>query len=280
MINLTELIEQANELLPLPASTVRLAELAGNPECELADVAELVAFDPVLTMKLLRAANSAASGSATPVGNVRDAVMRMGTAQVLAFAVAAGARPFLQVRVPGYGLGEGALWRHSIAAAVAVETLQASGVAVPADAFTAALLHDVGKLVMGRFLSPEILGFIQRAQVSEHLSQMEAESLLLGIHHGELGGLIAQHWKLPPTVVHGIIWHHCPEQGAAAICDLTYLANQLAWQIEAGLDGKKHPFCVYPGVATRLGVSQDKLDAFGPKAVARYTQVCHRYNAV
>jgi len=281
MIDLDHLIEQANELAPLPASTVRLAQLASDPECHLDDVAELIAFDQALSVKLLRAANSAASASVTPVGTVSEAVTRMGTARVLALAVACGARPLLQACLPAYGLNEGALWRHSVAAAVAAETAPSFCDAdLPLEGFTTAILHDVGKLVMGRFLSPEILGYIRRAQEVDHLGQLEAESLLLSVHHGELGGLIAQHWQLPPRIVQGIIYHHNPEQGLDAICDFIYLANQVAKRIEAGLDGRKFDLAIEPGVMERLGLTQSKLDNLCPIAAQRYAQVCQRYNAV
>lgn len=280
MIDLHNLIEQANELAPLPASTVRLAELVSSPEFEMHEVAELIAFDQSLTLKLLRAANSAASGGGVPVSTVREAVLQMGAARVLALAVACGARPLLQTRIPAYGLDEGALWRHSVAAAVAMETApNFCQVEVPPEAFTAALLHDIGKLVMGRFLSPEILGFIQRAQEVDHLGQLEAESLLLNVHHGELGGLIAQHWKLPARVVLGITYHHNPKQGLDAICDLTYLANQVAKRIEAGLDGRPLDFNLVAGVQERLGLTLQALETFCPVASQRYAQVSLRYHA-
>jgi len=241
----------------------------------------LIMFDQALTMKLLRAANSAANASATPVGNVRDAVLRMGTAQVLSLTVASGAKQLLQARVPAYGLGEGALWRHSVAAAVAAETVQIfSADESPADTFTAALLHDVGKLVMGRFLSPEILDYIRRAQEVDHLGQLEAESLLLNVNHGELGGLIAQNWNLPPRVVQGITYHHNPAQGMDGICYLTFLANQLAKRIEAGLDGRTYEPKIPPDVSERLALTPEMLNDLYPVAASRYAQVSRRYNAV
>ena len=154
------------------------------------------------------------------------------------------------------------------------ETVQAlsSGEPIP-ETFTAALLHDVGKLVMGRFLIPEILGFIRRAREVDHLGRLEAESLLLNVHHGELGGLIAQHWKLPSRVVQGIIYHHNPEEGHDVICDLTYLANQIAKQIEAGLDGQQFDFTIHREMAERLCLTPKMLNDLGATAVARYTQV-------
>jgi len=281
MIDLTRLIEQANELTPLPASTVRLAGLVSNQACDLDDVAELIVFDQALTLRLLRVANSAASSPDMPVGDVKGAVIRMGTAQVLALAVAAGARPVLQTRIDAYGLDEGALWRHSVAAATAAETMAAfTSVAPPPETFTAALLHDVGKLVMGRFLSDEILAFIRRAQEVDHLDRLEAESLLLNANHAEIGGLIAQHWKLPPRVVSGITHHHDPEQGQDAICDFVYLANQVAKRIEAGLDGREFELSIRPDVAERLCLTKRILDDLCPIAALRFAQVRRRYDAI
>jgi HD-like signal output (HDOD) protein len=113
---------------------------------------------------------------------------------------------------------------------------------VPPGTFTAALLHDAGKVVMARFLSPEIPGSIDRARRTSGLSRLEAERELLNVHHGELGGLMAQHWELPPRIVKGIIHHHDPEAGADVICDLTCLANRVAVRLEAGQDGRELSF--------------------------------------
>jgi HD-like signal output (HDOD) protein len=148
------------------------------------------------------------------------------------------------------------------------------------EAFTAALLHDLGKLIMGRFLSPEILGFIRSAMQIDHLGQLEAESLILKVNHGELGGLIAQHWHLPPRVVQGIIYHHNPLAGNDPICDLTYLADQLAKRIEAGTAGQKFELTVPSDVLENLGLSKGRMDAICPVAASRFLQVSRRYNAV
>ena len=179
MVDLNELLSRAHELAPLPPSTVTLIEMSANPDCHLDDIADLVEFDQALTIRLLRAANSAFSASVIPVVTVREAVARMGTQQVLDLAIAAGVRSFLQARVPAYGLDEGSLWRHSVASAVSAESAKSfCSVPVPSEAFTAALLHDVGKLIMGRFLSAEILGLIRRAREVDGLDPLAAESLV------------------------------------------------------------------------------------------------------
>ncbi len=84
---------------------------------------------------------------------MREALARLGTAQVLAIAVAAGARPHFQSKLPGYNLNDGALWDRSVAAAVAAEVApRFCKQEIPPEGFTAALLHDVGKVLIGRYL--------------------------------------------------------------------------------------------------------------------------------
>ncbi len=280
-VNPSELVRTVHELSPLPASTVRLTQMIVDSRCGLNDVTELIAFDQALTLKLLRAANSAASASHEPIGSVGEAVARMGTAQVLTLAVASGTKSYLQAGIPGYRLSEGALWRHSVAAAVGAEMApNYCQVEVPPEAFTAALLHDVGKLVIGRFLTPDVLGLIDHAQVVDHLSRLDAESRFLHVHHAELGGMIANHWKLPPRVAVGITYHHEPGLGGDVICDLTYVANHIAKRIEAELDGRRYEPVVDPEVAERLGLTEDGLEELWVVSISRYAEVKLRYNAV
>jgi putative nucleotidyltransferase with HDIG domain len=281
MIYLDDLIRQVNELAPLPVCATRLAGLICNPDFDLDEVTELIAFDSALTLKLLRAANSAANATATRIGSVREAVTMMGAAQILALAVAASTKPILIKPIPQYGLGEGALWRHSVAAAAAAETLQAFGsIALPPEAFTAALLHDIGKLVLGQFLNSDALRLVEQAKEKDHLDEMESELLLLNVHHAELGGLIAQHWNLPPQIVRGITYHHNPKQGLDIISDVTYLTNHLAKHIEANLSGQKFDLAIPPEIAEHLDLSPKMLESLCPLAVLRYEQVSRRYNAL
>lgn len=230
MIDLDRLIRQANDLEPLPATAARLAAIAADPDAGIREVVELVSFDQALTARLLRFANSAAVGSREPITTVQAAINRLGTGTVVTVALGNAVKGKLHAAVPAYGLGEGELWRHSVACALAVETIAAVGrVAVPGAAFTAALLHDVGKLVLARFLEPEILEVLREAREQGHLPPLEAESQVLGVHHAELGGLIAQHWQLPEPIVWGISHHHTPtDEPSDDVAGIVQLADLLA----------------------------------------------------
>jgi putative nucleotidyltransferase with HDIG domain len=279
LIDLNSLVENAHELTPLPQSMVRLAALVGSKQDNVSEVADVVAFDPALTFKLIRTANSAVSGQSEPVTNVRDAVSRLGTAQVFALSVATSVRPHMQSNIPEYGFSTGDFWRHSVAAAVVTEVIQPYiNAPVPPEAFTAALLHDIGKLIMAHFLSIEVLELLNQARVSGGLTVLESETRVLQVHHGELGGIIAQHWKFPERIVRGIIHHHTPELGRDVICDLVYVANLGAKKVEAKLRGKTLELMPSTEVRDRVGLKAEAFERLCDEATERFEQVRSRYN--
>lgn len=240
MLDQNLLARTAYKLQPLPPSLTRLAALVAQQEPDLREVVKIVAFDPVLTGKLLHVANSAYSGSRTLISTAKEAVIRLGSGAVLRLVVGVCARPLLQQAIPAYGLSKGELWRHSTAAALAAEALGGfTGTPIPPATFTAALLHDLGKLVLGPMLTPELGEALRRAIAEGGAAPHQAEIELLSVHHGEVGGLIAQHWKLPEVITEAITHHHTPEAGDTAACYAAHLANAVAhcvaedWDAEA-----------------------------------------------
>ena len=148
--------------------------------------------------------------------------------------------------VPGYGLSSGALWRHSIAATLAAE-VAAGFIGPPVSPFslTAALLHDIGKLVMGQFLTNEMLFLCAMAVKEGGLQPFQAEAEILTLHHGEVGGIIAQHWQLPQEIVDSVTHHHAPEGNPSNSTFVVYLANVVANHLEGrpiGSNAEKRTF--------------------------------------
>ncbi len=269
MIDLPRLVERARELRPLPATATRFAELLASPNCEVKDLVEVVELDAPLTGRLLRAANSAMSAARSPVKTVRDGLVRLGGGAVLAMAVGAAVRDGMRQPLPAYGLDEDALWRHSVAAALATELLgKALKVTVPAEAFAAALLHDIGKLVIGRHAPEQI--------PPAALMFFEKEFHLLQTHHAALGGLVAQHWKLPAGMVKGILFHHEPELGGDPVCDLVCLANVIAH--ESGVAGApKAQTDAERRCVDRSGLAPKVLAATAQGLRERFDEVLRRF---
>lgn len=287
LLDLDLVIRDAWEMPPLPASVGRLAGLVTDPTSDLGDIVEVVEFDQALTAKLLRAANSAASASARQITTVAEAVQRLGGGMVLSFATAHGTREQLHQPLVGYELEEGVLWRHSVASALVAQV--APGVLkmpVPSVSFTVALLHDIGKLLLNRFLDGETRQLLRRAQEEGGIAAVAAESEILGINHAELGGMMAQHWDLPALIIRGIHYHHTPDEFAEAaglhkpeeqkVCDVAHLADAIAHWVERGAPSDE-PLPVQRGCWERLKLDDGKIEQLGVGVREQFDTVLSRY---
>lgn len=279
VIDLDALIADASDLTPLSDSAVRLMALAARDQWSMREVLDAIGFDQVLTSRLLRVANSAAHARSSTVSDVQQAVVRLGMAQVVALAMGSAVRDRMQRALPAYGLSEGDLWRHSVAAALAAECLPLHcRVAIPLEAYTAALLHDFGKLLLSRRLTADALDFLRRAREQGQQAALEAEAQILSVHHAELAALVAQHWNLPDPIVRGICFHHAPDEGRAPICDAVHAANAAAYGALAGPDGaaggREH---LQESAARRLGLSAGGFATLCRDVQLRFDEVIARY---
>ena len=280
MIDANALVKAAHGLDPLPATVSRLAALVVRPDWSLNEAAHLVEFDAALTGRLLRLANSAAMAGFSPVNTARDAIMRVGIGPALAFAAASGLRKELRRALPEYGLTDGQLWRHSVASALAVEPIaRRARTPVPPECFTAALIHDIGKIVLARFLQPDQLRWLADARDFGGLSSLQAETEVLGVNHATLGGQIAGQWKLPERLMNGVTFHHTPDAGGDIVCDVVHLANVAAKRIGEGV--VRGPAEVVAGATSlaRLGLTESAwedllltLPAAFEATLAQYTK--------
>ena len=282
-IDLDQLIEQANSLEPLPASAAHLASILALEDWDLDDVTPVVSLDQGLTGKLLAMANSVAGGARDQIATVDQAVVRLGAGTVLAVAIGAGVKNRVDVAVPEYDLTENALWNHSVASSLVAEGLREyTKRKIPLEAATAALLHDVGKLLLARHLDSGLLRYLESAREIGGLSEMRAEMEILGVNHAELGGLIARHWRLPPLVVEGISHHHAPIDASPAhqeslIAHAVYLANLVAKFVTGEESAPPAQTAELAATKIRLGIAQADFEELCGVMSDRYEEVLALY---
>lgn len=278
MIDLNSLIERSFDLEPLPATVGRLAAIIGDEDKGIADIVEVVSLDPPLTARLLRVANSAASATRYPITTVHAAIGRLGGGAVLSLATGAAVKKRLQQSCPELGLSEGALWRHSVAAALAVEEARPfCKVSLPPESFTAALLHDIGLLALTRFLSADVLRALQRSREEGHMPPLLAESEILGVHHGEVGGLIVQRWKLPEVIRLGITYHHNPSDAPSPIGDVVHLAETVAEHSGARVEVSQVPAPMDEDAMRRLRITPEGFASLCAAVIDRLEDVMRQY---
>lgn len=255
-----QLIELAERMPPLPTSVTRLGTVVGDPDTTVDAVCDVLRDDPGLVVAILREANSAASAARDAVATIETGVVRLGMARVLAVAVVQTVHDELNAASPTYGLAEGILYRHSVAVSHVAEVMQPlSRVALGPELVTAALLHDLGMIVLGQMLSRPSF----EAAHADEPSIVAVERQLADVDHAELGAFLAKLWKLPDSVTDGIRFHHFPAEGendlawAIALADSVaddLLAEELRWSEQP--DRK-----TADAAAERLGVDFDELRA-------------------
>ncbi len=279
LIDLDALAQAAACLEPLPVSTLRLARLvcSGDEAPDIVRVVEVVQFDQAITASLLRAANSSWSASRTHITNVHDAVVRLGTGPVFAIALGVQVKGRMSQAIPEYGLGERDLWTHSVACSLAAELIvKASPASLHVDAVTAALLHDVGKLVMSRFLSEDLLEILATAQ--EHgATRMQSEVDVLGVQHAELGGLILQCWALPDALVRGVTYHHTPGVSGDLGAYGVHVADVVAKTI-VGIDDNPDPDALTAAIDV-LGLTPGDFDRICTMTAGRFDEVLEQFES-
>ena len=212
VISRPEIIQAANNIEPLPAALTRLLQLLGDENFEVSELVEILSHDPTLAGDVLGRANSAASGAIRHIGDLRQAVARIGTREIVSIAMRRAMRSRFAVSLPAYGLDADALWQHCITASVAADVIRKQSPSPVAPMIgTTALIHDVGKLVIGECLPPN--GFTALIDAAEHdgLPLHEAEQIVLGLDHAEVSGVVARTWGLPVSVQIALTQHHAPE---------------------------------------------------------------------
>lgn len=261
MIELIKL-EEIAELAPMSPSISRLAGMVSDPDVSAADIAGVIEFDQALTVNLLRMANSAWSGSRIEITTVRAAVVRLGAARILELAVGGAVSKAMSAPCEGYMLSEHELWRHSVAAALAAEHLgRFATKPVSGASFTAALVHDIGKLVIGRHLDQGILKEILGICEKEDIPYIEAERRVLDTDHAEVGGTIARHWRFPDELVRAIAGHHDPDVHPDPVLDAVHIANIVAKLIGVGLGSEEMNMNASADASRRLGLSASRLES-------------------
>jgi putative nucleotidyltransferase with HDIG domain len=211
-------------LPPGAARTLLLLQHGRVDPCRLARVVE---DDPAWAAEILKQARSPLWSLSAAPADVEEAVGLLGLRRFHQLVAVAAVGPLLRAPIPGYGLAAGELWNHSVAVAVATqELLREKGLKPCEEAFTAAILHDVGKLVLGSVLESD--GELSAlAAGGDPLAAEEAERLAAGIDHSEAGAALLDHWKLPYWLVTAVGSHHDPMASGFLIADLVHLADAL-----------------------------------------------------
>jgi diguanylate cyclase (GGDEF)-like protein len=206
---LVQKIRSCPNLPSLPAIAVQVLELAQNASVDIAEIARIISKDPALSSKILRTVNSSFYGRSQNVSTISHALVILGLQSVKTLVLGFSLVTNL-AKNKSRGFKHVTYWKRSIYAATAARSLAAKvGLVQAEEAFLATLLMDIGMLVLDQVLENEYGELFAKAKSHAELPGLEREAL--GMTHAEVGGILAQQWKLPPLLATPIAHHHTPE---------------------------------------------------------------------
>jgi putative nucleotidyltransferase with HDIG domain len=220
-----EVIARKN-LPTIPAVLAKILELSDSVDANGKDLIAVVEKDQALTGKMLRLANSAFFGQNRRVATIWRAVLLLGFSTVRNLALGVKVWDALSSGVPRQRVEE--LWAHAVAVAGASKTLAGklrSG--DPDEAFTAALLHDVGRLVLAMRFKDDYWTVTKGVGEQEPVDELERSAF--GVDHAEVGGWLLEAWALPPAIIELVRTHHANPTRPASMTAIAIADRLVAW---------------------------------------------------
>jgi putative nucleotidyltransferase with HDIG domain len=236
----------AFELIP------KLLLILDEPDADCDELVDVIRVDAGLTTQVVRMANAAAFAHSYRSETLRDAAIRLGIREIVRITTRTIASPFLRD-----GSKNLDLWTHSIAVAVACREIS---LVVDRDteiAFTAGLLHDLGKIVFAQKHGMKYTDVVEtclRTQAVVH----DAERARFGCDHAQAGAALLDEWNFPESLVNALCWHHAPGKISDAdrvMPAIAHVGNALAYRLGHGFGSAPEAALPDPAALEVLGIS-------------------------
>jgi putative nucleotidyltransferase with HDIG domain len=246
MSEIQSILKDIDRLKPIPQVAHKIMSIIENPDSAMSDLSDIIEHDVAVTANLLKVANSAYFGLPRKFESAHQAIVFLGMDQVVDLVLMTSSSENLQAAQEGYDLGAGELWRYSVASAlIARELAERKALGDVHLVFTAALLKDIGKVVLSQYVS-DSFEKINALVTDQGYTFREAEKEIIGIDHSELGGIVAESWKFSPAMVDVIRNHHVPQDAKISATEayIVYMADTLCMMmgIGVGSDGLAYRF--------------------------------------
>ena len=261
MLDITSIMKKIDSLKPIPQVAHKIMSIVEDPESSLPDLSKVIGYDSAVTANLLKVANSAYFGRPGKFDSVHQAIVYLGMDHVVDLVLLSSGADNLKPEQTGYDLQKGDLWKYSVLSAlIARELAENKGIGKTHLIFTATLLKDIGKVILDQFVG-DAFEQINTTVVEQNLTFREAEKLVIGIDHAELGGMVAKSWNFSSKMVEIIQNHHQPQESSISEIEssIVYLADTICMMmgIGGGLDGLAYRF--HKEVLKRLEFTEKDL---------------------
>jgi putative nucleotidyltransferase with HDIG domain len=233
-----EINSAIGHIRPIPQIALKLMRIIRSGDYNMSDLAAEIRHDQVIGAKVLRFCNSPIIGLRKKIDSIDRAITLLGENRMLEVVISAAVDPFFDQQEGGYSMMRGGLYQHALGVANIAKILsQSTGKSNPESAYTAGLLHDIGKVVLDQYITRSLPLFYQSVS-SRDQDFVSLEQEFIGIDHQEVGRQLGIKWNLPENLTEAIALHHNPEDAVVDrdLAHIVYVADLLSSRFQAGLE--------------------------------------------
>lgn len=262
-MTLNNLDTRIEQLPSLSTIVTRLLAMLQRDDVTMATLTSEIAMDQALAAHILRIANSPFYGLSTHIGSLQQAGTLLGLHTMHGIITAAGIIGHFPPR-QDTDFDRHSFWLHAIGTGIAAQVLARCSGLDSEQAFTAGLLHDIGKVVLASYFEQNFAQVLAVQSKRDCLIR-EAEQAVLGFDHTQIGAKVARHWKLPNQLVEAIRYHHSMSNTATPQTDLVHVADIVCRGMDIGHGGDDLIPVLCPGALSRLGLDWADLSKALPE---------------
>jgi len=233
-----EISQSIKDLQPIPQVALKILRIINDEFCEIHNLTDEIRKDQVISARTLQLCNSVMFATRQKIESLDHALVMLGNHLLLKFVISASLDNFFNQVESGYSLCKGGLYHHAVGTAVIAEKLAVLSKKVePSVAYTAGLLHDIGKVVLDQFIHSGFPLFYRELN-EKGKNFAEVEKRVFGTDHTEAGLELAQNWSFPESLAETIRYHHQPENARfhKKLVNIVYLADLLMSRFHTGLE--------------------------------------------
>ncbi len=262
-LSIIKTIQNISSVPTLPTVIDRLSRLLQNPKTSAEEVGKAITTDQALASKVLKLVNSAFYGFPGRISTITHAIVILGFSTVKNIVLTASIFDAFKNRGEdnrGFDLEQ--FWLHSIACGAASSSIAKQlGCSEKEECFIAGLIHDLGKLIICRYL-PNEFNLALRHSAEKELLLYESEKELFDGTHAQVGGYLTERWNLPLILQNPVKYHHqpLPSQEYYLITSIVHCADILVRALDYGNGGDKSIPTVSEHVWKSLGLDNFDLN--------------------
>jgi HD-like signal output (HDOD) protein len=263
------IINNIDQLPSIPDVATRIINLVNDPDVSFKKVADEIMKDQSMTTNILKLSNSAYFSKGKEITSIDRAIVTLGLKEVKDIVIVLVTKPILDKAIIGYDLAKGDLWKQgllvgTLSKKIAMKKMRKD---IADVVFTGGLIHNVGKLVLALFIQSTFKDILNEVK-TKNISFNEAEKVIMGYNHQEIGEKILLKWKFPPVLRSIVRFYsepnNAPNEHKHEVA-IVHIANSLCLMagIGIGSDGLYH--MVDGNALKQLNINEAELEDYFSK---------------